>query len=98
MADVSTTYLSIEGTVTTSVASMGGDVSSTTASLSGTITLPTEGTYYTGDYTVTPSAHSQTTLETQGLKMMDDVVVLQIPYYETSNLQNGYTVYIADEV
>ena len=52
---------------------------------------------YTGDYTTTPRARSEVVLQTQGYLMADNVVVLQVPYYETSNL-TGETVYIASEV
>lgn len=54
--------------------------------------------FYDGDYIVTPKAHEQTVLETEGLCMKDNVVVLEVPYFETSNIQNGYTVYIGSEV
>lgn len=54
--------------------------------------------YYDGDYVVTPKAYDQTVLETDGLYMRDNVVVLEVPYFETSNVQNGYTVYIGSEV
>jgi len=30
--------------------------------------------------------------------MLNDVIVKQIPYYETSNLSGGVTVYIAGEI
>lgn len=54
--------------------------------------------YYDGDYVVKPKAYEQTVLETDGLCMRDNVVVLEVPYFETSNIQNGYTVYIGSEV
>lgn len=53
---------------------------------------------YDGETVVTPKAHSETVLETAEKVVMDDITVLQIPYYETSNLSGGYTVYIAGEV
>jgi len=52
---------------------------------------------YTGEYTVTPKAYESNVLHTNGLKMLGDVVVLKVPYYETSNVSDGYTVYIAEE-
>ena len=55
------------------------------------------GHSYSGAYTVTPKAHEQTVLPTTGLLMLDDVTVVEIPYYETSNV-SGSTVYIANEV
>lgn len=57
-----------------------------------------EGGYdvYDGQYEVTPSAHNSIVLETREKLMADDVTVLKIPYYETSN-ESGLTVYIAGE-
>ena len=55
------------------------------------------GKPYTGDYVVTPKAHEQTVLPTKRKIMADDVTVLEIPYWETSNI-SGKTVYIAEEV
>lgn len=51
---------------------------------------------YDGEYVVTPKAHNETILETREKLMADDVTVLKIPYYETSN-ESGLTVYIAGE-
>lgn len=47
---------------------------------------------YEGEYSVTPSSAVQT-LETRGKTMREDVTVLAIPYFETSN-ESGTTVYI----
>lgn len=52
---------------------------------------------YDGPYEVIPMANSEVTLATEGKKMKDDVLVLEVPYYETSNLSGGYTVYIGGE-
>lgn len=79
------------------VASLGGTLSGTGmigGSLSQPSGLPPE---YTGDYIVTPRAYERTRLPTNGLVMRDDVTVIEIPYYETSNV-TGTTIYIADEV
>lgn len=51
---------------------------------------------YRGEYVVTPKAYDSTVLETKEKLMTDDVTVLEIPYYETSN-ESGLTVYIAGE-
>lgn len=51
---------------------------------------------YEGDYTVTPKVASQM-LGTKGKVMADDVTVLAIPYYDTSN-PYGTTIYIGSEV
>lgn len=51
---------------------------------------------YDGEYVVTPVPHDSQTLETKDKLMADDVTVLAIPYYETSNV-SGITVYIGGE-
>lgn len=53
---------------------------------------------YHGDYYVTPKTDTETILETAGFLLEDNVVVSKIPYYETSNPKDGYTVYIGSEV
>lgn len=52
---------------------------------------------YTGDYQVIPKADEDQILPTKDKRMTDDVTVLRVPYYETSNVY-GNTVYIASEV
>lgn len=53
---------------------------------------------YDGDYEVIPLAFQDIILPTKDKKMMGDVVVKEVPYYETSNLSGGVTVYIAGKV
>ena len=55
------------------------------------------GDPYEGPYVVVPKIIDQT-LETKDKLMEDDVLIREIPYYETSNIQNGVTVYIADNL
>ena len=55
------------------------------------------GTPYKGPYEVTPRVVEQT-METRNKVMTDDVTVLAIPVYRTSNQSGGTTVYIANEV
>ena len=50
---------------------------------------------YKADYIITPKVDSQT-MKTKNKKMEDNVTVLAIPYYETSNLM-GKTVYIGGD-
>ncbi len=52
---------------------------------------------YTGDYEVTPKTEPQT-LDVAGKVLAKDLVVKAIPYFETSNKENGWTVYIAEEM
>ena len=77
---------------------LSGSLSSP-VTLGGVITIPplVGGVIYDGDYTVTPKAFESTTLPTAEKLMTDDVTVLEIPYYATSNV-HGTTIYIADEV
>jgi hypothetical protein len=51
---------------------------------------------YDGEYIVTPIPYDSQTLETKHKVMADDVTVLAIPYYETSNI-SGITIYIGGE-
>ncbi len=48
---------------------------------------------YSGPYTVIPMAFSDVELDTNWKTLRDDVVIKEIPYYETSNV-SGFTVYI----
>lgn len=59
----------------------------------GVISSYTTGTIYTGDYIVKPKANEEVVLDTSDKILTDDITVLEIPYYETSNV-SGYTVYI----
>lgn len=77
----------------TNLAGILSDVPSIIGGLSptgGASTIP----YYGGAYTVTPVAELDVVLETAGKRMGGDVVVKEIPYYETSNDSGGYTVII----
>ena len=56
-----------------------------------------EGETYDGEYTVIPQAHAEQVLPTRNKHMTDDVTVMRVPYFETSNIY-GDTVYIASEV
>lgn len=52
--------------------------------------------YDGGAYDITPKPYESQTFETKGKRMMDDVTVRAIPYYETSNV-SGITIYIGGE-
>ncbi len=54
------------------------------------------GEEYEGEYSVTPHAHDIQVLETKDKVCTENVVVLKVPKYETSNLAGGTTVYIAE--
>lgn len=52
---------------------------------------------YTGEYNVVPKAAEEQRLPCAGKKMLKDVDIKAIPFFETSN-EAGTTVYIAAEV
>lgn len=58
--------------------------------ISGTESLP----IYTGSYEVTPLPYTEQLLPTTQTHVTDDIVVKEIPYYETTNDAGGYTVII----
>ena len=68
------------------------------ATLSAALTLASSADFeiYGGPYTVTPMVKGQT-LKTASKLMKDNVKVLSVPYWETSN-PTGNTAYIAAEV
>ena len=63
--------------------------------LRGMIAISGAEDSYDDDYIITPHVYAQT-LNTKNKLMKDNVSVLAIPYYETSNL-SGKTVYIGGE-
>lgn len=49
---------------------------------------------YNGTYMITPVTELDIVLETAGKRMARDVIVKEIPYFETTNESGGYTVII----
>lgn len=75
-----------------SVAGLSGRLSGTPM-LSGAITLTaSDAEPYTGAYEISPSVSDQV-LPVRSKKMVSDLIVSAIPYYETSN-PTGTTIYI----
>lgn len=64
----------------------------------GLVQVISGGDLYEGPYEVTPRAHSEIVLETKNKTMEDDVTVHKVPYYETTNLYDGKTAYIAEDL
>ena len=52
---------------------------------------------YEGPYATVSMPNESQLLETKDKHMMDNVLVLPIPYYETSNPKGGKTVYIGGD-
>lgn len=53
---------------------------------------------YTGSYEAVSKAFEDSYLETKNKRLRDNIHVKEIPYYETSNLSDGVTVYIGSEI
>lgn len=68
--------------------------------IQGTLTVPSVigAETYPGPYEVTPKAWNEQVLATEGKLMTDDVTVFKVPYYETSNIHDGLTVFIAEDI
>lgn len=66
--------------------------------LKGTLTIGGSGSYqeYSGSYEIIPKPTAQT-LKTTNKLMRQDVEIMSIPYFETSNVY-GNTVYIGSEM
>ena len=50
---------------------------------------------YDGEYEVVPRAFNSQTLKTANKLLMKDITVTEVPFFETSNEQDGKTIYIA---
>jgi len=75
---------SIDGELT-KISSIAGD-------LATGVTVYKDIEIYEGSYEVQPLPDSDIVLNTAGKGMTDNLVILEIPYYETTNLSGGYTV------
>ena len=67
--------------------------------MTGRLTVPPviyadELPVYDGSYEVTPLPGAEVILPTARMIMEGDVIVAEIPYYETSNASGGYTAII----
>lgn len=92
-------YGQLNGTLT-STGRLQGTLVGDHHKISGSLTIPNAVgiEVYTGAYEVTPKAWEEQILQTDGKLMTDDVTVFRVPYYETVNLFDGKTAYIAEEV
>ena len=63
-------------------------------SISGMVSSLRNYPIYDGTTEIFPVAHLDILLETQDTVVPDNIIVHEIPYYETTNLSGGYTVII----
>ena len=57
----------------------------------------TQKEQYEGPYTVSSAVNGLQILDTENKVMVENMVVLPIPYFETSNPKGGLTIYIGGE-
>lgn len=71
------------------------------AMLHGVLTIRTNADgakMYDGTYSVRSQTDEAYQLPTANRYLTDNIIVEKIPYYETSNLADGLTVYIGKEI
>ena len=76
-----------------------GTLSATSATLHCTLSAGTVigDELYEGADTVHSAAHEAQELPTANKHLVKNITVEKIPYYETSNMSDGITIYIGDE-
>lgn len=91
----------LQGIISSQNEQLTGVLSSPYETLSGSLSLVSIGEtdipVYEGETIIIPRAHDDIVLPTAGLMVETDIVVLNVPMYETSNAAGGTTVYIARE-
>lgn len=84
------------------IGTISGVIKAVTPSITGNITYGMgEGEYipeYEDSYTITPQAFQDIVLPTKNKQLKDNIIIKEIPYYETSNTSGGNTVYIAGQI
>ena len=85
--------------VLSEVEALEGSLAPTDECLVGEIYIPQglDFEIYDGEYYVIPAPFNEQVLLTNNKLMEDDVTVAAIPYFETSNLSGGYTVFIGGD-
>lgn len=81
--------LSVKATLSGKLSCNGG--------LTGTLSVGHGYDYetYDGEYEVVPRAFNSQTLKTANKLLTKDITVTEVPFFETSNEQDGKTIYIA---
>lgn len=89
----------LHGTLTAAKGELHGTLSPGRANLHGTLSARSVigAELYEGSYTVHSAAHEAQELLTANKHLIKNITVEKIPYYETSNLSDGITIYIGDE-
>lgn len=78
-------------------ASLSGTLSSV-GGLAGKVSVTKEYDIYDGEYKIVPRIFEKQVLPTSNRVLKEDVVVKEVPFYETSNDSGGITAYIGKDV
>ena len=89
----------LHGTLTAARGELHGALSPGRANLHGTLSARSVigAELYEGAYMVHSAAHEAQELPTANKHLVKNITVEKIPYYETSNMSDGITIYIGDE-
>ena len=89
----------LHGTLTAAKGELHGNLSPNKGNLHGTLSAGTVigVELYEGAYTVHSAVHGAQELPTANKQLTKNITVEKIPYYETSNMSDGITIYIGDE-
>lgn len=87
---------SLKGTISAEI-SLTGELSCV-GGLAGTISIAKEYDAYAGNYEVTPQAFEPQILPTNNRVLKEDIIVREVPFYETSNTSDGTTAYIGKDI
>lgn len=89
----------LHDTLTAAKGELHGNLSPNKGNLHGTLSAGTviSAEPYEGAYTVRSAVHEAQELPTANKHLVKNITVEKIPYYETSNLSDGITIYIGDE-
>lgn len=80
------------------VPEIGSPDLSCTGGLSGKVSVTKEYDIYGGEYEIIPKAFEEQVLPTSNRVLKEDVVVKEVPFYETGNDSGGMTAYIGKDV
>lgn len=96
--EIHSTRPDLKGRINERLGRLKCEIRSTRPELKGRITINrgSSSPIYDGPTRVKPRPFEEQVLETQDKLMLDDVTVLAIPYFETSNPSDGLTVYIGE--
>lgn len=83
-------FIAAEASLSGTLSSVGG--------LAGKVSVTKEYDIYDGEYKIIPRIFEEQVLPTSNRVLKEDVVVKEVPFYETGNDSGGITAYIGKDV